>query len=341
VSVLTPQAERHRRTVMDPELSSVDERRCTRSRQPVARSLDALLRRKAGPRFRKHPGGLGCFRNDQRSTEIPASALALASIGSRFALSTRATKGRLDAGETESLVNVRPVNRLGVASILPLFLLASRAPPASSQTIARDVKAQLDLPYNAAGEAGDDDEETPEVFSYYGGTYEASAVVFALDRSSSMNSESRWKVQKRESARAISELSHAAEFSLLYYSDSLTVFRPETVRAHSTNKLAGVSFVNSVRPHGRTCLGTGLVEALSMLQRSNRKHRAVILTSDGRPSTCDGWKTDPDEFIQRTLLANPGRRIKVHTVFVGTDPEGMVLMKRLAEAHGGSFRRVN
>ena len=72
-----------------------------------------------------------------------------------------------------------------------------------------------------------------------------------------------------------------------------------------------------------------------------------IVTSDGKPDICStGDLASGEQFdalIQKTLDANPGRQVKLHTVWVGSvvDEQAIEFMKRLAAAHGGTFRKVN
>ena len=84
-----------------------------------------------------------------------------------------------------------------------------------------------------------------------------------------------------------------------------------------------------------------------IVQRSSSRHRAVIVTSDGRPDVCaTGNRATPAEqqrILQQTLAANPGRKVEVHTIFVGrsNDPDAISFMRLLARTHNGTFRLVS
>lgn len=210
----------------------------------------------------------------------------------------------------------------------------------------KGVEANLDLPYDAGGTSSQE-ELAPEVIFFFGQAYEASAVVFALDESGSMKKQGRWQLQSREVIRAIAQLNSHADFGVLYYGNRVTPFSERPVRATVGRKGAAVSFVSSRRPAGNTCLFEGLLRALTIVGRSSNPYRAVILTSDGRPDFCPtgdrATAAQVDLLIGKTLAANPGLKIKVHTVWVGSgsDVGAIAFMKHLGAAHGGTFRQVN
>ncbi len=241
--------------------------------------------------------------------------------------------------------------RVGLLS-LGLLLLAVPAFLAPDSTAGQEfqgglLKANLDLPYNAGALSDAEDEDAPEILVFYGAQYEASAVAFALDESGSMSDQGRWQLQTREVTRSIRELSGRAEFSVVYYGSRVTAFRDQTVKATPGNKVAGIQFVKSRNPRGDTCIAEGTVKALQIVRRSASQHRAVIVTSDGRPDVCaTGDRANLQQqqvLLQKTLAANPGRGVQVHTIFVGrsNEPEAIAFMKRLAKVHGGTFRLVN
>ena len=207
-------------------------------------------------------------------------------------------------------------------------------------------KENLDLPFDAIGE-NEEEEIAPEIVVFYGQIYEADALFFALDESGSMQQQGRWSLQSREILRAISELSSRAEFGVVFYASRVTPFREQPVTATEGMKSAAKSFVQSRHPDGDTCLAEGAVKALQIAAKSKSRHRAVIVTSDGKPDICStGDLASGEQFdalIQKTLDANPGRQVKLHTVWVGAVVEAQAIefMKRLAAAHGGTFRQVN
>ena len=227
----------------------------------------------------------------------------------------------------------------GLAFLLPRF--------SPAQDSGYGLKANLDLPVNAGLGSDDEEEDAPEVVLFYGAQYEASAICFALDESGSMTEQGRWQLQTREVIRAINELSGEAEFSVVYYGSRVTAYRNQPVKASSANKAAGINFVKSRNPNGDTCIGEGTTTALQIVRRSTGAHRVVIVTSDGRPDVCaTGNLASPAEqqrILAQTVSANPGLTVQVHAIFVGrsNEPEAIEFMRRLARAHGGTFRLVS
>ena len=208
-----------------------------------------------------------------------------------------------------------------------------------------DRKENLDLPYDAAGESGEE-EEAPEIIVFYGRSYEAQAVVFCLDESLSMRRHGRWETQQREIIRAISELSSAVEFGVVFYGDGAHAFRPQLVRASGGNKQAAIAFVTGRQMSFGTCLGPGIVKSLKMLTRAESRHRAVIVAGDGRPTSCPyvrGSESDPgiaNRVLTQSRAANVGNQSKVHTILVGTGASNRdkEFMQRLASLHRGTYR---
>lgn len=205
------------------------------------------------------------------------------------------------------------------------------------------LKSNLDLPYDAGG-SGDEDGEAPAILAFYGQSYEANAVVFALDQSGSMSNEGRWELQSREVARSIRELASNSDFGVLYYGSRVTAFREKPLKAGASQKAASLGFVTARQPSGDTCIGEGVIKALEIVRQSSSRYRAVIVTSDGRPDVCaTGDRATPAQvaqLLQRTRAANPDGSVKVHTIFVGqaSEKEAISFMRRLAEMHGGTFR---
>ena len=244
----------------------------------------------------------------------------------------------------------------GLIVILGCLLL--QRPPLESSPTGGDLtggdltaglsKANLDLPYNAGG-SSEEEEDAPEIVSFYGSMYEASAVVFCLDESKSMNKAGRWETQQKEIIRAITELSDQAQVGLVFYGDRSYSFRKNVVSASSATKAAMIQWVVGRQLSLGTCLGGGVVDSLRMLQRAPSKHRAVIVAGDGRPTSCPfvrGSGQDPRvvaQVLMETVAANPGGQIKVHTILVGNNVNNRDedFMRKLARLHRGTYRLVS
>jgi len=228
--------------------------------------------------------------------------------------------------------------------VLPFFALGRP----SGSDVPESLKANLDLPYDATAES-QEEEDAPEVILLYGGAYEATAVVFCLDESRSMAKNDRWDLQKKEATRAIQELTDRVEFGLVFYGQDAYAFRPTLMAATPANKQAAIAFIASRQMTSGTCLGKGAVKSLQMLQNARSKHRAVILAGDGRPTSCPfvpGQDRNPQILsatFAETIAANPGLQIRLHSIYVGSQPipEDVEFLKTLASIHGGTFRTAS
>ncbi len=230
-----------------------------------------------------------------------------------------------------------------VIALSPFFLFLLFAEPASL-TGETGLRSNLDLPYNAGAASGEEDEEIVEVITFYGESYKANAVVFCLDASNSMKKANRWEVQKREVTQAINELSQGAEFGLVLYHGSVAAFRSVLVRASTENKQAAVAFLNSHDLDRQTCMERAVMKSFKILSKSARSHRAVIVAGDGRPTQCGAPEMNREGvmrgMLQRTRVANPGGRMRLHTILVGEKQQGgdVEFMRDLARTHRGTFR---
>ena len=247
----------------------------------------------------------------------------------------------------EALANWRPARVACIVSLLLIDRTDFFLPASRGQVLANDLKENLDLPYNAGGSVEDSEEDPPEIVIFYGQSYEASAIVFALDESGSMGDNGRWLIQSRELGRAIAELGRETQFGIVYYGSRVTTFRRYPVPATDENKKRGKAFVKSRRPEGDTCIGEGVVKALEIARKSEHKYRVVMVTSDGRPDVCGtgdrATSAQERQILANTKKANPGGQVRVHTIYVGRDTERAAIdfLRRLATAHSGTSRTLS
>lgn len=235
-----------------------------------------------------------------------------------------------------------------LAAFLTVLLVPERNGASDGPNLQSALRKQnLDLPYDAGSFSGEAEDEASQVHAFYGQSYEADAIAFALDKSGSMDNRSRWQIQTREVAKSLREMTARAEFGIVYYGSDVRRFKGRPVKANPGNKTAGVAYVKSERPQGDTCIAEGVVEALRIVRMAESNHRAVIVTSDGRPDVCATGNlatgTQIQRLLQKTLAANPGGKVRVHTIYVGSDTnrEAVSFLRRLALAHSGTFRMAS
>ena len=203
------------------------------------------------------------------------------------------------------------------------------------------LKENLDLPYNAGARAPDEEEDPPEIVTFYGQTYETEAIFFCLDQSLSMGS-GEWEALQRELTRVITEFSTSMEFGIVFFHEEATVFPSSRRPAKATPgmKRSAISLVRSTAPSNRsTCFLSGLREALRMANLSSAERRSVVFMSDGK-ATCIG--EDSVTYVQQTLSevkALNAKRSAINTVGVGFEVIEHFL-KSLAEQNGGRYQRL-
>ncbi len=226
--------------------------------------------------------------------------------------------------------------------------------PAPSQSIGVSGgsfrKENLDLPFDAVGEAGES-EEAPEIIVFYGQGYEATDIVFVLDESLTMNRQTRFQIEKREANRAISEMHTDSRFNVVFFGGQTTSFRRRMIEATTSNKRAAAAFVNGRATNLGTCLGEAVVEALRMLQRGGSRFPAVLLVSDGTPTRCPfvpsgdcaGRRRVVETVLSNIRSANTSR-VPIHALLVGQEDRCAGLarefMTRVADSSSGTFRSL-
>lgn len=223
-----------------------------------------------------------------------------------------------------------------VAGMLGLLL-----GPIQSQTTGEGGTIKLDLP-NSDKTSDEEEEDLPEVITFFDNQYEGEGFFFCCDHSSSMNhtcnGRNKLQVLKDEMIRAVNQMSSDAEFSIVFFDASLLVFSDQPVRANPAGKMRGINFIMSCPPGHGTCMAAGGVKTLEIANRSTKRYRTMILVTDGMPS-CNGLKFT--ETLRDITAANL-ERIPIHTLFIGDDTgwEDAGFLQQIASMNGGTFRIV-
>ncbi|MGE4632676.1 MAG: VWA domain-containing protein [Planctomycetota bacterium] len=221
---------------------------------------------------------------------------------------------------------------LWIALIL-FALIVSSAVGAIDSAEEEGPRRPLDMPSGGGG--GDDDaEDAPETIIFYGQDYEGDAFFWCLDKSGSMDWGGAMEDLKQEVSAAILSLSPAAEFSLVAFSSNTVVWSPTPRPARLAEKTAAVTWANSLQPEGWTCLAPAAVQTLQICNLSTKQYRQVLILSDGAPY-CDGVDTSATALTEITQ-AN-WQMVPIHTIFIGTETEGIDFMQTLAAMNQGSF----
>lgn len=221
------------------------------------------------------------------------------------------------------------VGKLGLLGVVLIAGLDSSSAPQA-----------LDLPAGTSVR-DEEDEDDPESIILFGQEYEGREVVFVRDRSGSMDNgtPSRNDLANDELAGAVNSLSKRAYFDIVTFSNNVTYWSPNTMKALPGNKASAIQWNASQTPYGTTCIADGAIKGLEIINNNNRRRgERVIVIGDGE-EYCGGV-ADPDEAVFR-ISQNNWRRIPIDTIYIGTSEEGADMMRDIANSNGGSFTRID
>lgn len=135
----------------------------------------------------------------------------------------------------------------------------------------------------------------------------------------------RLEEAKVQLQRVITALPEDARFNLIYFDTPVVTFLARMALARKGMKQRALRSVQGLQPRGSTNIHDALEEAFQ-----DPAVDTIYLLSDGAPSA--GKITDPDEIARAVATWNRTRRIRIHTISLGTKS---AFMERLAEESGG------
>ncbi len=202
-------------------------------------------------------------------------------------------------------------------------------------------KENLDLPFDAAGEA--EEETAPELVTFYDLVCEADGVFFCCDRSGSMEEEAKFARLKHEVLKNVRQFSEKVEFAVIFFDSGMFSIPPagKPLKAQPPMKAMAEAMVLSARPGKGTCAIPALCAALNFANMSTVARKTIIYLSDGR-NTCDDQ--DPVRYGEMALKEVKRRNVhavRINTIVIGR--EGSVneaWMRQLASQNGGTCLRV-
>jgi hypothetical protein len=158
-----------------------------------------------------------------------------------------------------------------------------------------------------------------------GGTDVASKIVYVVDRSGSMTDSIDYV--KFELRRAISELSDAKSFHIIFYSSGPPVEMPtrRLVDATEGNKQKAFAFIDGIIPHGQTDPSEALERAFSV------RPELIYLLTDGE------FDRSIVDLVKRQ---NSGGNVTVHTIAF-LYRTGEEVLKEIASQNNGKFKFVS
>jgi len=204
-------------------------------------------------------------------------------------------------------------------------------------------KENLDLPYDAIG-LNEEEEDAPEVVSFYGQTLEGDGFFYVIDKSGSMQDSGELTIAKREVIKNIGEFSERVQFGIFFFDKGLTKFPSSGAPAEANPgmKSSAISFTQSTAGGSGSCPQAGLVAALNMANQASSKHKVIVYLGDGG-GTCPG--SDEEPYLRQTLAAVSAQnwqRIQINSI--GVLQYGAVnekFMKDLASMNGGTYTKMS
>jgi Mg-chelatase subunit ChlD len=235
-------------------------------------------------------------------------------------------------------------SRVSVSRWWCLLAFAPGVCPAQSSSLPSGVKENLDLPYDALG-SEEEDEEAPEIVTFYGTSLEGDGFFYVIDRSGSMMDSGELIVAKREVVRNITELSSRVQFGVIFF-DRAALKYPQSGQAAEANpaaKTSGIAFVQSADRGRGSCPQTGLSAALQMANLCSARRKVIVYVGDGG-GTCAGGNSE-GEYLKQTLAAVSAQnwqRVRIDAIGVlQIGPEQERFLKSLAAQNGGTYTRIS
>jgi len=203
-------------------------------------------------------------------------------------------------------------------------------------------KDNLDLPFDAIGE-NQEEEDAPEIVTFYGQQLEGDGLFYVVDKSGSMQDSGELGIAKRELVRNITEFSERVQFGIVFFDANVTKFPSSGMPADANPgmKSSAISFVNAIPGGAGSCCQQGMAAGLQMANMATAKRKVLVYLGDGG-GTCQG--ADESTYLKNTLgavAAQNFQRIQINTIgILNPGPINEDFMKRLASGNGGTYRRV-
>lgn len=225
-----------------------------------------------------------------------------------------------------------------------LFALAVALAPGGAlwSQSAETTKENLDLPYDAVGN-NEDDEDAPEVVSFYGQTLEGDGFFYVIDRSGSMQDSGELGIAKREVTKNVTEFSDRVQFGIVFFAKDVLKF-PQSGQPAEANpgmKSSATSWVQSMAGNSGSCCLAGFTAVLQLANQSSSKRKVIVYLGDGG-GTCSG--EDETTYLNKTrssVSAQNFQRIQINTIGVLTlNPLNEKFLKDIAASSGGTYTRI-
>jgi len=204
------------------------------------------------------------------------------------------------------------------------------------------VKENLDLPFDALGDDVDE-EDAPEVVSFYTLSLEGDAFFYVVDHSGSMMESGELQRAKQEVTKNLNEFSPRISFGIIFFAGQVTRFpkNGQPAKADTPTKQAALSFVQGITRGRGSCPLVGLQAGLLMANQVASSRKVVVYVGDGG-GTCQG--ADEAQYLQKTLSTISSmnfQKVKINTIgVVDVSQVGEDFLRKLASQNGGTYTRI-
>ena len=222
------------------------------------------------------------------------------------------------------------------------ILLSLCVSPIRSQELGGGVasKENLDLPFDAMGEE-EEEEDAPEIVTFYGQQLEADGFFYIIDSSGSMRDSGELEVAKREIIRNISEFSDQVEFGIVFFNANISKYPPsgQPAQANPGMKSAASAWVQAYQGASGSCVQQGFTQLIQLANFASAKRKVMVYLGDGG-GTCGGEEATYLRAALSSITAMNYQRIQINTIGfrepaqINTD-----FLKRLATANGGTYTK--
>ena len=199
-------------------------------------------------------------------------------------------------------------------------------------------RTPLDLPNGGEG-IEVDEKEGLEPLTFYGNEFEGDGFFFCLDKSGSMANDSRLDTLKSEVVKALDSLTSKSEFGIVAFSTGWISWDTRPKRAQPDIVDDAKNWVNQLNAAGQTHLAPAGVETIRLSSLSRKKHKHIIVLSDGLPNGPGALDSAITDTINAITLAN-WERTPIHTIYIGDNQIGKNFMQTLALMNSGTFTQV-
>ncbi len=148
-------------------------------------------------------------------------------------------------------------------------------------------------------------------------------------------------IAKGELHRALGLLPSDTSFNIIFYSTEVKLYSNAMVQASDANKGKAQKYVHEIKAEGGTNIHDALEKAFNLIRKPEENFEkgvdTIFFLTDGMPTV--GKVVDPTKIQKLVREWNQTRRIRIHTIGIGTHDRAM--MEALAKENGGNYAARN